>query len=74
MWAVLGVFEWRSPPLERADAWAGSGTSSPAYPGEFCEPVMLYNKCHRLPVWNKDEKADAEGEMHTQKSKLLVYF
>lgn len=35
---------------------------------------MLYNKCHRLPVWNKDEKTDAEGEMDTQKTKLLAYF
>lgn len=74
MWEVLGVFKWRSPPLERADAQARSGTSSLAYPGEFCEPVMLYNKCHRLPVWNKDEKTDAEGEMDTQKTKLLAYF
>ena len=74
MWAVLGAFKWRSPPLHGTDARARSSASSPYYPGEFCEPVILCNKCHRLPVQNQAEKADAEGEMHTQRAKLRAYF
>lgn len=69
-----GVFQGRRPPSARAAAPTGSGTGSPAYPGEFCGPVMMCKERHRLPVWNQDKKAAAEGEVHTQKTKLLSYF
>lgn len=36
-----GVFQGRRPPSARAAAPTGSGTGSPAYPGEFCGPVMM---------------------------------